>query len=116
LTAPTGRSQRTHSFFKRGTSSALNSHAIDKMVKIAKDVLKEDINLNEHPHFDNNHYCCWNDTGSSNEKKFELDKFETANSVVDEHNTATRTIDEIRKEMLTQRTKYESIIDREAQQ
>jgi hypothetical protein len=66
------------------TEAALNLQAGETIKEIAKAALKRDFDIDAHPHFDANNYCCWH-----NDKNWplEVDIFETANMVVDAHNT-----------------------------
>jgi hypothetical protein len=88
----------------------LNIQAASTIEMIAKDVLKKDYDLHTHPHFDANHFCCYVAT-----TPMERDVDETFNSFVDEHNTATLTFHDIRKELLDERTKYEAVIEQAVQ-
>jgi hypothetical protein len=94
----------------RKKTAELDSRAADKIAKIANDILKQDFALHQHPHFDANHFCCYIE-----KEPLEPDIVENFNSTVDEHNTASQTIHEIRQAIMVERAKYQAIIDRLAQ-
>jgi hypothetical protein len=102
--------------YKRGIQrnmnrpTTLDANAADQISVIAKDVLHQEYDLHKHPNFDNNHYCCWDESG------IEVDRAEFYSMNMDEHNTAMATIQQIRKKIQSERDRYDAIIERAAQQ
>jgi hypothetical protein len=91
---------------------ALNSQAAKRIIKIAKEVLNQDVDLYKHPNFDINHNCCF----SLEETRWTEHAFtETANMIADEHNTAKQTIQDIRRGIEAERAKYQTVISLAAQ-